>query len=243
MSGVLYAPMDSMMPPAPGEFVGSAYPSEPQVAHVPVAPQAAMVPVSQPSPVVMQQPMMMAPAPMMMPPVQYMPRPVGAQEIPIDVTTRPSSDPTAGADGSGLGMLIFSLAAGAVAGGVYAKGPVGAAGGALLGAAVYNAYKAATSVTKGDPDADKSAMRDGTYALGGAAIGVYLLYRAKSGMPIIPNAGKKDDDDDGDDDDTIEAVSNDGEPAVAPPVEKPKMLPSKPAPPGVKVTSLIKKDT
>lgn len=85
-------------------------------------------------------------------------------------------DPAAAPPPNHLGLVLTTVAAGAVAGGVY-KGALGALGGALAGAGLANAIRAITAVQLGDPDADKEAMVAGTYSLIDFGIAGYIAYR------------------------------------------------------------------
>jgi hypothetical protein len=74
----------------------------------------------------------------------------------------------------GLSLILVPLVGAA---GLYYGGPFGGAAGLLFGGAVVNAYRAASNVTKGLPDADREAMVSGTYAVLGVAVGGYLAWR------------------------------------------------------------------
>lgn len=72
-----------------------------------------------------------------------------------------------------LPLVLLALGAGGLVGWQY-LGPLGAAGGALMGAAGVNAYRAFRSL-KTNP---QEAMTSGTWAVAGAAAAAYLLYQA-----------------------------------------------------------------
>lgn len=133
------------------------------------------------------------------PMVRRLPRSMGAADAPAPVAASPM-----------LGLAILAVGAGAVIGGVMA-GAMGALGGGLLGGAAVNGLRAAKDVTTGSPEADKEAAVSGTFALGGAAFGIWLLYKARGGdtETATPNKGKKADDD-----------AEDEEPEAAPDVKE-----------------------
>lgn len=177
--------MDLSMPPAPGDFAmpatsaeaqsPAAAPFNPQVAAsqalVPYAPTAQQPAVySQPVPgyggfyeqALAGDPFLMADpsAPM---------AEVGAAAAAPAVQPAPNM----------LGLTILAVGAGAAMGALFAGGPLGVLGGAVLGGAAVNGLRAAKEVTQGTPEADKAAVVDGSFALAGAALAVYALYRAK----------------------------------------------------------------
>lgn len=102
--------------------------------------------------------------------------------------------PAAPAPSNLLPMILLALGAGGYLGWKYGGGAFGAAGGAVLGAALVNAYRALTNLKTNKQE----AMTSGTWAVAGAAAALYLLYKARE------EAGDDDDfDDDDDDDDEI----------------------------------------
>lgn len=227
--------MEFDMPPAPGEFVA------PEHAATRPAATAAMVPVSTGSPASPQPPSfqdLQAQA------FEQMQAQMRAQQEQLAMLRAQQAEmmqrggamgdpPTEGGGETSLGLTILAVAAGAVLGSTFAGGVAGAAGGALLGAAAANGLRAAKSVTKGDEAADKAAMVDGTFAIGGAALGAYLLYRARSGKSLLPNAAAEPNEpEDEHDDEGAEEGSEEAKTDHTP-------LPR--APRGVKVTPLFAK--
>ena len=164
--------MDFQMPPAPGEFV--ALPSH---AQAPVPASQAMVPASAGS-LAPREPSFQQLQAQAFQQIQQQQAALAQEHEQIRQMMAQrgapmGADNAAAADGStALGITLVAVAAGAVLGGVFGGGATGAAGGALLGAAAANGFKAAKSVTKGDAASDKEAMVDGTFALGGAALGI-----------------------------------------------------------------------
>jgi len=226
--------MDFDMPPAPGEFVAPEH----APAHAPTT--AAIVPVSTGAPGSAQPPSfqeLQAQAfAQMQAQVQAQQQQLAAlraqQAEMMQHAARPVGDDAAAAGGgeTSLGITILAVAAGAVLGSSFAGGLAGAAGGALLGAAAANGFKAAKAVTKGDEAADKAAMVDGSFALGGAALGAYLLYQARKGKTTAtPNES----DDEAEDEPDTEGAEEGSDEAKTDHTPLPKK------PPGVKVTPLF----
>lgn len=77
-----------------------------------------------------------------------------------------------------LGLALIAVGAGAYAGARYA-GVFGGIAGSLFGGAAVNAIRAARSVSRGSPDADHEAIVSGTFALAGAGLASYILWKAK----------------------------------------------------------------
>jgi len=115
---------------------------------------------------------------------------------------RMAGDDAPAAPSSLLPMILLALGAGGYLGWRYGGGPFGAAGGALLGAALVNGYRAIRSM-----NTDKQeAMTSGTWAVAGAAAALYLLYRARSEAhegDLEDDEDDWEDEDDGDDDEDV----------------------------------------
>jgi hypothetical protein len=77
-----------------------------------------------------------------------------------------------------LGLALIAVGAGAYAGARYA-GVMGGIAGSLFGGAAVNAIRAARNVAKGNSEADHEAVVSGTFALAGAGLASYILYKAK----------------------------------------------------------------
>jgi hypothetical protein len=90
-----------------------------------------------------------------------------------DVATVPATPPETS---HSLGLTLLLVAVG---GGVGLKlgGGMGGVAGTLYGGALANAIRAARCVTHGTGDGDKEALRSSTWALVGAGIASYLVYR------------------------------------------------------------------
>lgn len=170
------------MPPAPGEFVVPSVATGTPLdysAQVPVHASQAMVPVSSAQQAAYY-------SAMAGPPMggAYGEEPWGAQ--PQMAAQRVAAPPAAQDQGAAqaspnmLGLTILSVGAGAALGAIFGDGPLSILGGAILGGAAVNGLRAAKEVTQGNQEADKAAVVDGTFAIGGAALAVYLLYKANS---------------------------------------------------------------
>ena len=213
--------MDFDLPPAPGEFVPpAAAPRRPE----PVVATQALALASDPSFSQIQQQMLEQQIQQ-----QIQQQAAMGQPLMRAMGEAPVAPAAPTPDTSSLGVVLLAVAAGSVLGGMFAGGAVGAVGGALVGAAAANAFKAVRGVTQGDEASDREAVTNGTYALGGAAIGIYLLYKARSGETLIPNlSGKKDEDEDGPSDEGAEEGSDEAK------IDRPLLGPAR----GVKITQL-----
>ena len=230
MSEVDYAAMDFSMPPAPGEFVPPVprlAPEPPPVASAAMVPvRAQIAPQLAPEPTMLQQDVPLYSGP----PGPYIVAPMPMHAAPLVAPTAALGAEGADASSS-LGLSLLLVVGGAIAGGIMTKGAAGALGGALLGGAAATGIRAARTATKGDEANDKKAMVDGSFAIGGAALGVYLLYKARGGESAPgeakPNADAEPNEPEDDADDG--------------PTEGSKMRkPAEPPHPLVKVTSLAK---
>ncbi len=93
-----------------------------------------------------------------------------------------------------LGVSLLLIGAGAAVGGTYG-GLIGAGAGMLIAGAAVNAVRAVKNVTQGTPEADREAAISGTFAVAGAGLAFYLLYRSRKDA-ATPNGEDDDEDDD-----------------------------------------------
>lgn len=108
--------------------------------------------------------------PMVSPP-HVSPQPAGFPIVQAPVVAAPPAP-----SGDYLGLAILVVIGGAIGGGALG-GLSGAGAGALFGGAAINAVRSVQNLLKG-PGSDKEAIVSGTFAVGGAAAAIYLLFRA-----------------------------------------------------------------
>lgn len=150
------------------EYPGAGYGPPPVPAEVRQAPAAAYA--ARPLSAVEAAPASPGPMPMPLPVPQPFPQTV-APSITIETETRGHMLGVTTL-ASGLGMLL----------GVRLGGGYGAVAGSLFAGAAVNAFRAATFVKRGGPQAKREAAISGTYALLAAGLGGYVVYKFRPGM-------------------------------------------------------------
>ncbi len=78
-----------------------------------------------------------------------------------------------------LGLSLVAIAAGGATGG-YFGGMWGALAGILYGGAAVNTLVAGQSVLRGDAASDSEAMKRGTFAVVGAGLATFVLYKTQT---------------------------------------------------------------